>query len=487
MFSWQTLLDEAALASLLPPAYALFARPIRDSLVRFLEQLPAERQSEILAQQAALPAPASVSQRLGLLARSCPVLHKLGQILARDQRLALELRHQLQTLESLPPSVPLPAIEQILNTELGPLERLGVRLLPPAIAEASVGIVIPFVRTRVTDNDEAEGVFKVLKPGVEERLELELELLGQIGAYLDERCESLGIPQLDYEEAFQQVRDKLRWELRLDEEQRHLAWAATAYADQPQVQIPALLEECSPKVTAMQRIHGCKVTDHGLTDGHERQRLAELVIEALISHPIFSPADQAMFHCDPHAGNLFVTEANRLAILDWSLVGSLSDSQRVAIVQIMLAALTLDAGRIVAVLEELAERQSMDGAALASLVHRSLARIRGGQLPGLRWLTELLDTAVQTARLRVAADLLMFRKSLLTLEGVVAEIQPGGPDIDQVLLADFCRHFVRDWPRRWLASPSSRRFATRLSNWDLTQAFCRWPSTVTNYLVGAKS
>ena len=75
--------------------------------------------------------------------------------------------------------------------------------------------MIPFQRTDEAGKYEPEGVFKVLKPGIDERLEFELELLGQVGSYLDERCEALKIPHLDYEEAFEQVREKLLWEIRL--------------------------------------------------------------------------------------------------------------------------------------------------------------------------------------------------------------------------------------------------------------------------------
>ena len=78
-------------------------RPIREGLIVFLERLPTAAQEEILAQQAALPWSASISERLSLLARGCPVLHKLGQVFARDQCLAPELRHHLRGLESLAP------------------------------------------------------------------------------------------------------------------------------------------------------------------------------------------------------------------------------------------------------------------------------------------------------------------------------------------------------------------------------------------------
>ncbi len=119
MVDWDLLIDEAALSSLLPDEYQRFARPVRDALTVFLRGLPESRQAEIVGAQAALPLSTPFSRRLTRLAESCPVLHKLGQVLARDSRLAPELRFFLQQLESLPPSVPLAAIEQSLRARSG--------------------------------------------------------------------------------------------------------------------------------------------------------------------------------------------------------------------------------------------------------------------------------------------------------------------------------------------------------------------------------
>jgi ubiquinone biosynthesis protein len=142
--NWDFLLNEAAVAAVLPGDYARWQQPIRGALVYFLAGLPPERQAAILAAQATLPASATLAERLALLARNCPTLHKLGQILARDRHLAAELRHRLRDLESLPSSIPFETLHEVLTQELGPLERLGARLVPPALAEASVAVVIPF-------------------------------------------------------------------------------------------------------------------------------------------------------------------------------------------------------------------------------------------------------------------------------------------------------------------------------------------------------
>ena len=271
--------------------------------------------------------------RLTILARACPVLHKLGQVLARDRRLDPGLREQLQRLESMPPRVPIHVLREQIEQELGPLERLGLSLEPEALAEASVAVVVPFSYRDGADDGAGtgRGVFKVIKPGVEERLGQDLALLEDVGAFLDERCAVL--------------RDPVRWitrtpllkcgrclgqEVQLDGEQRHLAAAHAAYAGlEAMVQVPRLLPWSSPRVTAMERIDGRKVTERRGKPVHRRRAgWRGRIVESLIAHPLWSTAPGALFHADPHAGNLLVTRDGRLAILDWSLVGTLGTTER---------------------------------------------------------------------------------------------------------------------------------------------------------------
>ncbi len=482
--NWDSLLDEAALAALLPDGFSHFARPIRDALALFLGGLPESRQASILLAQAKLPMQASFPQRLGTLARGSAVLHKLGQVLARDQRLPLQLRHYLRELESLPPSVPMEAIRETLTAELGSLDRLGITLRP-AIAEASVAVVVPFEQVdRSIGRPPPAGVFKVLKPGIEEQLDQELRLLGSVGEYLDNRCDELRIPHLDYQDAFAQARDKLLDEIQLENEQRHLVQAKEFFADEPCVRIPGLLEHCSARVTAMERIFGAKVTSHSLDTAGKKRRLASLIAKALIAKPVFSESDQPLFHGDPHAGNLLLTDDGRLGVLDWSLAGRLGVRERIAIVQMVLGAVTLDATRIVAELSQLADPQRLDSAALRDVVETSLKRVRRGRFPGLSWLVGMLDEAVLRARLRVSPDLMLFRKSLLTLEGVIAEVGERSGQIDKSLSIEFLRHFAAEYPLRWLRSPQSREFATRISNLDLLQTLGSYPTVVARFWTG---
>jgi ubiquinone biosynthesis protein len=471
------------ISSLVPEAYAAYRPVIADGLWFFVNRLPADRRNAILAEQSTLPAEASVARRLVALMRNCPTLHKLGQVVARHSALSPELRRRLQSLETLAPATPIDTIRETVRVELGSEMPSGFRLGESALAEGSVAVVVPFEwRDGGTVRD---GVLKVLKPGVEARLDEELAIWSALGEHLDETCHRYGIPAMDYRETFEQVRDLLRHEVRLDLEQEHLTDAAATFADEPGVHVPALLPFCSPRMTAMERIVGRKVTDAETLSQHDPRRLATTIVRALIASPIWSPAPAATFHADPHAGNLFVDDAGRLVILDWSLTGRLSKPVREQLSQIVLAALMLDGRRVAEIVGVLA-RTVVDEARMNSTVRDALRRMRPGRPPGFDWLVHLLDELVTGGAVTFPPDLMLFRKTLLTLEGVVEDVSPG-MSIDAALFSEAAERFAREWPMRAAAGPFSRDFGTHISNADLWSLGWSAPAVVTRAWMNAWS
>ena len=478
---WNYPIDEHELASLLPGPYRRFARPVKQALCMFLDGLPEKRQRQILARQADLGPLATLAERLGQLAHDCPVLHKLGQLLARDARLAPELRDQLRPLEALPPAVPLPAIERDLRKALGSLERRRITLGQRALAEASVAVVMPFIDN--SGPSPRHGVFKLLKPGIEERLEQELQVLSKVGAHLDECCHQLRIPRLDYELTFSQAREKLSGEIRLDQEQRRLAGARKCYADEPSVLIPALFEHCTLRVTSMERVFGARIFDAPSHSAVSKRDIATRLVHAVVSHSILSAEDEALFHADPHAGNLMLARDGRLALLDWSLAGTLRAHVRAAIMQLLFSALTFDREKIREIVYGLDTAGRVDAAVLERIIAFKLRGLGRGCLPGLTWLVGLFDDAVREAGLRLSPELVLFRKSLHSLDGVVSELATGDVRVDDVLIVDFLRQFIAEWPQRFFQSLNSRNLRTRISNADLAKLMLSLPIVFTRWLI----
>ena len=193
MSDWTDFADALDLGSLVPDTVARYRQAIIDGLMVFLDRLPEEQTTAILLDQAMLDEDAEIGARLVAIARHCPALHKLAQVLARDRRLPPDLRRHLQTLETMAPSHDLGWLRAEIEREIGPLAALGVELDEDPLAEASVAVVVPFV-CRGAGPQPRRGVFKLLKPGIEAVLERELAVLQEIGAVLDERCREYDLP-----------------------------------------------------------------------------------------------------------------------------------------------------------------------------------------------------------------------------------------------------------------------------------------------------
>jgi ubiquinone biosynthesis protein len=465
------VLDALRVEELLPAAWQPYRPLLREGLEYFLCELPAERRLELAVTQASLAPTASIEERLVAMIRVSPTLHKLGQVVARDRRLPAALRLALQRLESLPPSLDSAALEPLLAEAAPELELAG---RPEAIAEASVAVVVAYRRR---DPEAADAVLKLLKPGIEERLHEDLVVWDGLAQLLAHRAAEMQLPAIGWSEIFDQVRTLLHSEVDFAGEQRNLVDAAAFYRGHDEVEVPTLLPESGQRLTAMTRIAGGQITT--LTDTRRRRRAARTMVEALVSAPVLSAAQPVLVHGDPHAGNLFWTPDDRLGLLDWALAGRLDQRSLAQTMSILVAALQLDARGVLRALDALSLNR-LDERRIGDTVHEALRRLRRGAVPGLGWLIGLLDQAAMQADARFPDELLLFRKSLLTLTGVIDDLAPGylvGLDVVGAGL----KQLAREVPQRALASPTSRRFATHLSNLDLLGLAFSGPALAGNF------
>jgi len=456
----EQLLQSIALGDVIPASLDRWRPLIVDGVLFLLQRLPPPRQAAIWHAQLMLPGTATPGQRLVALLQQCPTLHKLGQVVTRHRGIAAPLRRELQVLESPPAFTPLPPVLERLRRELP--AAAPVAIAEEALAEGSVAVVIPF--TWRAGGETRHGVFKVLKPGIEQRLQEELAVWLEVADFLQQRGRELGLPALDYRDTLESVRELLANEVRLEVEQANMAAAARVYANEPRIQVPQLLPWCTPRVTAMERVSGTTVTDARLTPVL-RERLAETMVIGLLARPFFSGGGEALIHADPHAGNLVATEEGRLAVLDWSLATHLSKAQREALVDAALGGLTLDAPRVCRAVASLGSL-APDDPVLRASVERALGQVLQLVLPGFDWLVALLDDVASSTEAGFRHELILFRKAWLTLRGVIDDVAAGYPSDRTLLNAGFER-LIAEFPARMLAPPDSRRFDTHLSSVDL--------------------
>jgi ubiquinone biosynthesis protein len=457
-------LDAFGPADLLPPSLARWRPLVREGLLHFLVRLPAPRLAEILAGQFAIDAGASRAERLVALLRQCPTLHKLGQVIARQPYLDAELRRRLQRLESMPADVQTKPIVERLRGSLPGASALAIG--DAALAQGSVAVVLPFSWRE--DGRVREGVFKVLRPGVQQRLADELALLPDVALLLTRRGAELDLPALDYRDILDGVRQLLTEEVRLDVEQANLREAGAFHADDPRILVPQLLPWSAPWVTAMERVHGTALADPERSPS-ERLRFATTAMSALLAKPFWTLDDPAVFHGDLHGGNLFAAADGRLAVLDWTLTARVSKRQREAVVAAVIGGLTLDAVQVCRAVAALGA-STVDDRTLAAHVERSLDLVvTRGRIAGFDWLLGLLDEITLDGRIRFDPQLSVFRKTWMSLSGVLIDLT-GDALPDTELMNAGIRAFLAEWPARWSASSSARDFATHVSNADLAAA-----------------
>ena len=461
-------IDPQELAAVVPDVYAAFRPLVADGLTFFLQQLSPARLAEVFAAKAGLRDDAGLPRRLVLFLHACPALHKIGQVLARNRHLDLELRRHLQDLESLEPHTPFELLQPVLERELAPaVEKYRIHLARRSLAEGSVAVVVPLTWSDPADGGAAArrlGVAKLLKPGVAERLGEDLRILGLLADYLEGRWAVYGLPPLAYREVLDEVAELLASEVDLRQEQAHLVRAARQFAGQKNVWIPQLLPFCTDRMTTMERVHGHKVTDPQAVMPWRRPALFRTTARALLADVLFSRDESVLFHGDPHAGNLLATSDGRLAVLDWSLAGQLTAGDRVQMMQLLLAGLTRDAGRVASVIAQLA-RDGADGSLIRRQVEASLAESPWYKPAGPAWAMALLDSLAH-AGVRFPSRSLLFRKAYLTLQGVLADVFPHLP-LEAVLTAEGLAAFAWEWPLRWWKPWSDRDYATHVSTADL--------------------
>jgi ubiquinone biosynthesis protein len=180
---------------------------------------------------------------------------------------------------------------------------------------------------------------------------------------------------------------------------------------------------------------------------------------------LWRPEDPSLFHADPHAGNLFRRSDGALVILDWSLVGRLGKCEREQMVQMLLGALRLDRAAIARAIRALAISDVRE-TPLLDIVDKAAADLAAGRPPGFRWLLDLLDEVAIRAGARFDQSLVFYRKSILTLEGVLADIVPDDR-LGQVMSMTGAVQVLGESPFRGWAPPESRAFGSHLSNLDL--------------------
>jgi ubiquinone biosynthesis protein len=431
--------------TVVPEIYAAWRPLVRDAMLFMIAHLSAARLAPKLVEQIELPPETPPEARLLRLIAKVPGLQKIGQVLARNRHLDRALRGALSELENGIHDASAEEIDALIRKQLGRrLETHEVEIEPGMLAEASVSAVVRFTWRNPASGERERGVFKVLKPYVAACFAEDLELLQQLAHFLAAKHPEYGraLP-----ETIMEVRRLLEHEVDFAREQATLAQAARVYKDVRGVRVPRLIGPLSTaSITALSEEEGVKVTAAlaGASD-RRRRRAATQLIEALVAVPLFARGERSVFHADPHAGNLLYDQrTGELALLDWALTESLTRDERRHVAMLALMLGLRDPVGVCGEIEALALGRRLNPAHrgfMRDLVDGFIGQLPFTRLPSSMDAMRLLDRLALEG-IRFPSGLMMFRKVLFTLDGILHDIGAAGLRMDAVL----ARHMLARSP-----------------------------------------
>jgi ubiquinone biosynthesis protein len=260
-----------------------------------------------------------------------PTFIKLGQLLStRADLLPTPYLEALARLQDQIEPFPFEEVDRIVSGELGVrISKAFADFDPQPLAAASLAQVhLAHMR------DGRAVVVKVQRPNIREQIVEDLEALGQIAQFLDAHTE-LG-KRYDFGNMLQGLRSSLLRELDFKLEANNLITFAENLREFDLIIIPEPVEDfCTSRILTMEYIPGKKITElnplrlmeidgPGLARELFRAYLKQILLDGFV-------------HADPHPGNVFLTEDDRIALLDLGMVTRLQPGFRDNVLRLLLA------------------------------------------------------------------------------------------------------------------------------------------------------
>ncbi len=405
---------------------------------RLKDELP--RDAALPANEPLPPANRDTAARFrALLAELGPTFTKLGQLLSsRPDLLPAHWVEELEALQDDCPPLPLAEIRREIERGLGrPVAELFAELDDAPLASASIAQV-----HRARTHGGALVVVKVQRPHIREQIEADLALLYYLAKLLEAVVEETGVytPTGIIEEFDRTVHE----ELDFGNEARNAIAMGDAARDRDFLVIPKVHAELScATVLTLDYVEGTKVSEVTAAGGFDVERVARNVIEAAFRQ-LF---EDGLFHGDPHPGNILVLPGNRIALLDFGLVGRLSRVQQDALVTLIVAVALRDPESVARVLNRIGVPDEHSPIAeFRDDIRHILDRYIGLKLDEIRTATllrDLLDLAVRH-RIRIPKEYAVLAKASIAVEGIIRRLYPrldilevGLPYAKELLLARF--------------------------------------------------
>lgn len=350
-----------------------------------------------------------------------PTFIKLGQFLStRPDIIGVPIANELQELQANVKADDFERIKETIESELGKsIEELFSRFDETPIASGSIGQA-----HLATLPDGQEVVVKVQHPRVDAIVRTDLEILTALAQWAQQIEDFKNYQPVTLINEWSRV---LKTELNFRrEEQRLRQFNQLMKKDCDSVKIPWVYSDyCTGKVLTMERIKGhpirsiSKENSCGFDLNEVAKTGATIYLKMIFNH--------GLYHADPHGGNLFLLPDGRIALIDFGMVGRISQNLRENIEDMLLAIVNKDVPMLATLIRHVGsvpaniDRNVLDNDLADFVSQYATQSLDHFDVSGA--LNDIV-TLIRRHRILLPAEAALLIKTLVSLEGTGRQLNP---------------------------------------------------------------
>jgi len=376
------------------------------------------------------PLPMQVRMR-HVLEELGPTYIKLGQILStRPDLVGQEIADEFSKLQSDSPLISFDKIKTQLEHEFGgpgQLDELFQSIDQTPLAAASMAQVHAAVLADGTDV-----VLKVLRPGIEDLVESDMEVIGALAEFAEAHFAEQGYSPTAVVREF---KNELEKETDLLHEAKSTRRLYRFFKDEDNINFPEVfLDQSTHKVLCIERIKGKLLsrTDVTTLDAQTRRNIvangSEAVFRMCLKH--------GFFHADPHPGNIFILDHGAICFIDCGMTGHVESRTAESLADLIKSVIDGNLDRAIRSVLALAGADPVLEADRAFRLDawEFITRFQVDDLSELD-LGHMLGDFFELLRkwkVQCPADLVFLIKAITTIQGVGVQVDPTFDLISQV-------------------------------------------------------
>jgi len=443
-------------------------RPFRSLREKLFGPRPLKEQLLILSE----------AERLRLaLEELGPTFIKFGQILStRHDLLPPEYINELTRLQDRVIPFEYAEAKKVIEKEFGKnIEEIFQSFNPRQIAAASIGQVY-----RATLSGGEEVAVKVMRPGVEERIETDLAILMSLARFAEKHIkESKFFNPIGFVDEFSRV---IRHEIDYMHEAKNADRFYANFAGSTTVKIPKMYWKYTTKhVLTQEYSEGIKISDIAQLEaaGMDKKRLSNDLADAYLKM-VF---EDGFYHADPHPGNILVSREGVIIFLDFGMAGHIDPVLHENLANIMIAIRRNDIDFLIEALAEigLISDAGSESPALKIKLEELLNKyysLPTKLIDPTAFLRDLIDVFAKSKG-KIPANIMLLSKTLMIRDEISRRLDP------EHNFAELTEPYVKKMIEERTKASYLMKEATK-TVWDFAHLIKAFPKRVNHILTKAE-